>query len=153
MAHVRKQIRDAVGTVLSAAPTNWDRVFETRLSPSRDVTPYLMVYIDAETVSPSTIHVGAVQERQMTLTTIGRTRITDGESMEDALDAMAVEIETTLTDTALRTELSNDSVWLTLQSTSSDLAVEDDNEREYAQVSLGWEVRLYTDENLPETIV
>lgn len=153
MAHVRKQIRDAVGAILSAAPTTWQRVFKTRLAPARDVTPYLMVYIDSETVDVETIHSAGPYERLMTLTVIGRSRVTDGEALEDTLDAMASEIETTLTATALRTELSNGSVWLVLQSSSSDLEVEDDNERVYAQVALEWEVRLYTAESLPETIL
>jgi len=150
--HVRKQIRDAVGTVLTGG-TTWDRVFNTRVAPARDVTPYLMVFIDTEAISGSTIHTTAVQERTMGLNVIGRSRIVEGEALEDALDAMAAEIETTLTNSALRTELSNNQVWLTLQSTSSDLQVEDENDREYAQVSLEYEIRLFTDEYLPETIV
>ncbi|MCP5008832.1 MAG: hypothetical protein GY942_02510, partial [Aestuariibacter sp.] len=143
MPHVRTQIREAVGAILSASATTWKRVFETRLAPARDVTPYLMVWIDAETIGASTIHETPLQEREMSLTIVARSRVTDGETLEDTLDTMAAEIETTLTDTALRSELSNNNVWLTLKSSSSDLQVEDENERIYAQVALDWEVRLF----------
>ncbi len=145
MAHIRTQIREAVGTILSTSPTTWQRVFSTRLAPARDVTPYLMVWIDAETIGASTIHTTATQERELLLTVVARSRVTDGEVLEDTLDAMAAEIETTLTDTALRSTLSNNNVWMVLKSTSSDLQVEDENERICAQVALEYTVRLFTD--------
>ncbi len=153
MSHVRTQVRDAVGSILDASPVSWKRVFNTRLSPSRDITPYLMVWIETETIGASTIHDTATQEREMGLTVVARYRVTEGEAMEEALDVMAAEIETTLTSTALRSELSNNSVWLTLKASTSDLQVEEEDERVFAQIALEWDVLLFTEENAPETIV
>lgn len=151
MAHAREQVRDAVDTLLSASPTEWQIVFNSRIAPARDVTPYLLVYIESETTEPLDIHPGYTMMREMMLTVKARTRVIEGEQLEDKLDAMAEEIEQTLTTTALRAAVPKLKT-LTLIGSNSDL-VEDENERTFAEVALDWRVQVMTNEGVPETLV
>ena len=53
--HARKQVRDAVATLLNASPVNWQLVTPSRIASSRQVWPYLMVFADGETSEPITV--------------------------------------------------------------------------------------------------
>jgi len=151
MAHVRKQIRDAVGALLSAAPVNWQRVFKTRIAPARDVAPYLLVFLGAETEQPLDIGDNYLMQRDISLSVRGHLRIIEGEALEDAMDAMAAEIETTLTVASLRGALPK-LKQLYLVASDSDM-IEEENERAYAEISLEWQVQIHTYEGQPETLV
>ena len=153
MSHVRKQVRDAVGTLLSAAPVKWQRVFKARSAPARDVLPYLLVYIADENSDAQDIHAGFLQLREMTLSVSGRVRIVEGEALEDSLDAMAAEIETTLTTTALKAQLGNKLKHLELVSSRPDDDATDEHERTYAEIALDWRVQVHTAEGAPETLI
>ena len=152
MAHARKQLRDAVVTLLSAAPVKWRHVFNTRFAPTRDVTPYLLVFIESEISTAQDLHSGFLQQRDMNLSIHGHLRVVEGEDLEDAMDAMAVEIEKTLTQTDLKAALGNKLKILELIASSSEIVI-DDNERTYAEIALGWRVQLFTTEGDPETLV
>ncbi len=149
--HIRQQIREAVGTVLGSG-TTWNHVFESRLSPSRDVLPYLLAYIEAEQSIEESIHSGGVMARELALTIKGRCRIVDKETFEDTLDDIAVEVESTLTRAALNALLSNKIHGLYLTSTATD-AVSDDDEREYAEITLEYMIKVFTAEESPETLI
>ena len=155
MAHARKQVRDAVGTLLSAGtPTNWKRVFKTRITPSRDVMPYLMVFIGPEVNAPLEVHQGPDIQREMQLSVRGRVRISgDGEPVEDDMDALAAEVESKLTFAALNTALGGKLQDLYLQASDQNIVEDDDNDRTYAEVALDWLVQVNTAEGDSETLI
>lgn len=154
MAHVREQVCSAVDTLLSASPTNWNEVFQARLGPSRDVMPYLLVYVESEDVTALDIHSGHLQQRNMNLTVKGRYRNDiNGETLEQELNAIATEIETTLTVAALKTELGGKLKQLLLSTTVSDPVVAEDESRTFAEIALDWQVQVHTVEGDPETLV
>lgn len=154
MAHVRDQVCSAVDTLLSAGSTNWREVFQARLGPSRDVMPYLLVYVESEDVTALDIHAGHLQQRNLQMTVKGRYRNDiDGEALELALNAMAAEIETTLTFAALKSALGGKLKQLFLTSTVSDPVVAEDENRTFAEIALDWQVQIHTVEGNPETLV
>ena len=152
MSHARRQVREAVGTILSDAPSNWRRVFETRMAPMRDVLPYLLVYIESELTDPITVHPTALIHRDMNLIVRGHVRIPDDETVEDEMDAVAAEIETKLTQAALNTQLSSKLKSIYLVSSDTEI-VTDENDRTYAAIALTWRVRVTTSEGAPETLI
>ncbi|MCP4141629.1 MAG: hypothetical protein GY755_15370, partial [Chloroflexi bacterium] len=135
MSHARKQIRVAVESLLSDSPVNWQRVFDSRLSPQRDVLPYLNFYVESEVTQPQTIHPGFIQSRVMALVINGRTRIVDGEEIENALDTMAEEIEQKITFDSLNALLGGKLKSIYLDSSASSF-VEDERERTFAEIAL-----------------
>lgn len=153
MAHVRKQIRDAVAGLLSAAPVEWKRVFASKTPPDRDVLPYLLVYVDSGDYDTLDIHSGHRQQRDYDAVVSCRTRLIDGEDLENKLDAMAAEVESTLTFSALNTALGGKLRSLELVSDSSDNEVQEGESRTIAEIVLNWRVRVVTIEGNPETLV
>lgn len=152
MPHARQQVRAAAAGLLTAAPTNWQRVFQSRAGPARDVLPYLLAYVGAETIEPLDIHPGHLQYRDMTLSVRGRIRDIDGEETETALDALASEIEATLTFAALKAALPKLKNMQLVSVAAADDGTEE-YERTYAEIALDWQVRVHTIEGSPETLV
>lgn len=152
MAHPRQQIREAFGAILSASVAGlWNHVFESRIKPTRSIAPFLMVFIDLEENELLDIHPTPRVDRSVQVTVEGYLKITDDEKIEDDMDAMAAEIETLLTHSALDTQLGGKLHSLILQS-SSLLIDRDETERTHAQLSLSWQVRVMTIEGTPETL-
>lgn len=147
--HVRQQVLEAVKTVL-ATGTTWQRVFASRLSPDRDVLPYLLVAIESEGVEVMDIHPGHTQQRDLQLSVRGRVRVVEGEQLETSLADVQEEIETLLTSASLRAHLAGVRS-LALLSVTSDI-INDENERTYAEVALDWQVRIFTTEGNPSTL-
>lgn len=153
MSHVRQQVRETAGTVLSASVAGlWNHVFETRIKPSRRIEPFLMVFVGPELSSYQTVHPTPLVAREMTLAVRGFLRITDDEAIEDNVDNMASEIEKVLTFDAMNTELSSKLRSLELQSSNFEIST-DDNDRTSAVLSLDFLVQVMTIEGSPETLV
>lgn len=148
--HVRQQVREAVGAVLSTG--SWNHVFESRIPPQRDVLPYLLVYVESESSENLTIHPQVIQSRQMILSVRGNDRIADNEYVEDAVDALAEEIEQALTHNALNAALGGQLKSIELTNTFID-NVEDDDERQYFSIGLDYLVTVHTLEGQPETLI
>lgn len=68
------------------------------------------------------------------------------------MDAVAAEIESLMTITAMNTQLGGKLKSLAL--TSTVMAVDiDENERTSALLSLDWQIRVFTREGQPETLI
>lgn len=153
MAHARQQIREAAGSVLSGSVAGlWNHVFETRIKPSRDIYTYLLVYVDSEASENVDIHLAPAIDRSMLLSVRAYIKITDDEAVEDSMDAVSAEIENVLTFSALNTALSGKLKGLELQASNMELDT-DENDRTAALLSLDWQVRVFTSEGQPETLI
>ncbi|TVO75138.1 hypothetical protein [Sedimenticola selenatireducens] len=141
-----------MGTLLNASPTAWKVAIKSRLHPMRELLPLLLVYIESETIYQETIHQAGVQSRDLSLVISGRVRIPDNETFEETLDAQSAEIETTLTFAALNTALSGKLGGLTLNSATTEI-IEEENERTFAAVNMEYTVKVFTQENSPETLI
>lgn len=98
MAHQRKQIRDAVVARLANATGAGTRVSATRVDPhKRGELPALSVYTPSEQVDPD----GALTApreltRDLQLEIVGWVAHSDALPADDAMDALALEIEAAL---------------------------------------------------------
>lgn len=91
--HVRRQLREAAATAVTGLTTTGSRVFQSRMRPQADAgLPCLLVATNDEAVSPGSV--GAMQERELTLTVTGVAKASA--DVDDTLDAMALEVETAL---------------------------------------------------------
>ena len=155
MSHARKQIREAAATLLRATPSTWGTVFESRLPTTRAVMPYLMIFSDGEASQKISANSPAVYSRTANIVISGRLRLpgnNDKETIEDKMDAVAVEVETKLTYTTLQaviTQLQS----LTLLSTEQALVVGEDDSPQYAEVTLTFAAGYATLEGSPATLI
>jgi hypothetical protein len=94
MAHQRRIIREAVKAALVAAGTSaGSRVFETRMVPwSRVELPAIAVYSSDETTDPDSQQT-APRELKRTLQLAIECMVEGVVDLDDAMDAMAVQIE------------------------------------------------------------
>jgi len=92
MAHVRKQIRDAVLTLITNLASSGGRAFAGRVSPyAEDELPAVNVRVGDETITQSSIHYPAVLLRELEVSIESVVKLTD--QADDDLDAMALEVE------------------------------------------------------------
>lgn len=93
MAHVRKQIRDAVATLLSSGVTLVSgRVFASRVYPlAQAKLPAVLVYTRSETSGLQTIGSAITSARSLSLSVDAYVRATT--TFDDDLDAICVQIE------------------------------------------------------------
>lgn len=155
MTHARQQIREAAATLLKAAPVAWGTVFETRIPTARAVLPYLMVFSDGEAIAGTIANSPDIHERDLSLVVAGRLRLpgnNDTETVEDRMDALAAEVETTLTFAALVATLTQ-LKGLHLASTEMVVVLNDDDAPQYAEVTLSFTARYYTQEGSPATLI
>jgi hypothetical protein len=92
MSHVRKQIRDALVTLLTGLASSGDRVYAGRVTPfAHGELPAVNVAVGNEEITAPSIHQPALLTRQLEITIECVTTLTD--SSDDDLDAMALEVE------------------------------------------------------------
>ncbi len=154
MSHARKTIRSAIATILSATPTNWQSVIETRIQSPRQIWPYLMVFAESETSNQTLVMSPGIYDRLLTISIVGLLRLPgsgDTYTIEDKMDTMAAEIETKLTTATLRAAVSRVQT-LSLVATKMDVILED-NGIDHAQVHQTWHVSYSNTEGLPEALI
>jgi len=152
MAHVRKQIRDAVVKLLKASsPSNWRYVYNSRQPLQREVRPYLLVYIETEEDEDATIHPATLIDRNMTLSIVANVDILKNpETFENTLDSIAADIENRITFTTLNAQLTGAVKGLFLLGSNSQI-VTDETERTYGEIALSYRVQVMTQGD-PETL-
>lgn len=95
MAHLRKQIRDAVKTTLTGLSTTGQRVFQQRFYPMQATAlPGLLIYTNSETSELMTMTRPQKSQRELLLTVEGLAKA--NATLEDTLDAIAREVEEAL---------------------------------------------------------
>lgn len=150
MSHARNQVIAAVASLLSAAPTNWERVFKQRIYTDRILRTYLMVYFESEQTEALLIHPANMYRRTMVLRIDAPIRIADYEVLEDTIGAVAEEIETTLTNSALlAVEPNIKDVYLTQTS----VLLDEEQQTTFAMLSTTWLVSYVTAEGEPSVLI
>ncbi len=93
--HVRRQIREAVGIVLTGLATTGARVFQSRSYPLEAADlPGLLISTESEAVEYVDINAPALQQRRLTLRVNAIATATA--DLDDALDGICKEVETAL---------------------------------------------------------
>ena len=107
MAHLRKQIRDNVVTALTGLSTTGSKVYASRVYPMAAANlPGLCVYARSEEVETTTITRPRTQFRTLTLSVEGFVVATSG--LDNALDAISLEVEEALAVDPSRSNLAKD---------------------------------------------
>lgn len=93
--HLRRQIREAIGTAVTGLTTTSTRVFQSRVYPVQTTElPGLLIYTRRETSKPETIHPSRQIERFVFVDVEGVAKATS--DLDDTLDLIAKEVETAL---------------------------------------------------------
>lgn len=91
--HVRRQIREAAAAVVGNLTTTGARVVQSRMRPREDANlPALLVATNDETIAGASV--GSAQQRELSLTITGIAKSTS--TLDDTLDAIALEVETAM---------------------------------------------------------
>lgn len=155
--HARQQIREGFETLLKTAPlTSWKSVQPQRIASTRQIWPYMMVFSENDKVETMNENQPAVYLRTVKITTIGMLRLpsnNDKQTIEDKMDALALDIETRITFAALiAVPLRVQS--LVLIDTEMELVANPIDETiDHAEVMHTWEVGYATLEGAPQTLL
>lgn len=149
MAHIRQQVRDALVTLLSGATAAGTRVEASRVYPTAENRlPAIRIYTLNE-ANPSK-DMGSdgdlMREISVQLDVFAK-----GQQFDNALDSLAVEIETLIANSA---ELGSVCSAIFLESTNFDLAPigEEAGERRVGLMQMRYRAVAITAENDPETL-
>lgn len=151
MTHARQQIREAVARLLARNPVAWASVTESRIASTRQIWPYLMVFAEGELVEQSTVNDPCIYDRTVTINVAGMLKLPgtgDTYTIEDRMDECAAEIETKLTQSALRDEVQIGN--LALINTSMEVILEEDG-IDHAEVILSYQISYTTQEGSPDS--
>ena len=146
MSHVRRQIREAAATALTGLATTGARVFQSRLRPLRDADlPCLLVNTDDEEIDTLTIGSHPTQERQLALKV--RAVAKDASDLDDTLDQMLFEIETTLEGTTLG------GIAKGIVLTGIAIEMNDEMDKPVGVATATYQITYYTAAGLPESAI
>ena len=147
MAHVRKQIRDAVATELTGLTTTGSRVFKGRFYPiQNDNLPALCIYTADEEAELGVIGTSRGSDRILVVTVEAYAK--SKTIVEDTLDTIAVEVEEAMSSDTTLGGLSKDIMY-----TGFDLDADADGEQTVAVLRLNFSVRYRVAENDVETAI
>ena len=146
MAHVRQQIREAIGTACTGLSTTGARVYQARVYPLATANlPGLAIYTNSETSEEA--EVGGASRLLMRLLEVkidGYSRKTSG--LDDELDTICTEVEVAIMDDSTVQNLVAN---LYISETSISFASEGD--RPIGCASMSWNCVYYTEANDPQT--
>jgi hypothetical protein len=144
--HLRRQIREAVGTAVTGLATTSTRVFQSRVYPVQTAElPCLLVYSRSETSEVVSIHAPKMLERKLTLEIVAIAKAVA--DLDDTLDQICKEVETALAmPVAGLAGLAKD---INLVSTEYDL--EGVSEKPTGSATLIYEIGYFNLENAPDT--
>jgi hypothetical protein len=97
VAHLHRQIVEAVASTLTGLPTSGPRVYTNRLHPMQDAhLPGLRIFLGSETAEPITVSAETILERDLSIIVEACAKaISD---VDQVLDAMSLEVESALAD-------------------------------------------------------
>ena len=99
--HIRQQIRERAGSVLTGLTTTGSNVFETRIYPLENTNlPALVIYTKNETSEPLVISTNRVMSRELEL--IVEIYVKQTSNFDDQVDKICKEVEVAISaDTTL----------------------------------------------------
>ena len=144
MAHIRKQIRDAVKARLTGLPTTGPRVFPSLVYPLEDKElPAIRIYTIRDI--PTVVAQGKPRKMQRGVQVVVEGVVKVNQSIEDELDEIGVEVEAALSGQELRGLVKE----LTLEEATESLTME--GERQAGLLRMVFLAVLYIAENDPQT--
>jgi len=143
MAHVRQQVRERAGTILTGLSLTGSNVFESRLYPLIDADlPCILITTDGEEIIESTV--SGVVQRSILLNIAVKDKLTT--DLDDRIDAISIEIEAAI---------ANDTSQILRHAALVDVEIEIDPEGDQpiGTAKLLYRVQAFTAPNDPETLI
>ena len=154
MTHARQQIREAVESILSSHSIGWKSVLLTRIPPTRQIWPYVMVYTPSDEPVSETPFAPSVHVFNCDLVIDARLRLPgtgDTSEIEERLDAVGFEIQEKVTFQSLFSHVSGIKSLSAPRTVTEVLTGEDDID--YGQIVLSYTVGYSTLEGSPGSLL
>ena len=147
MSHVRKQLRDAIVTLVTGLSTTGSRVFTGRVYPMQEAElPCLWVNTIPEDGVPQDLSVSGILQRTVTVEIVGIARGTSG--LVDTMDTICEEVET-----ALGAGVILGGTTVALDYTGTDHQLSGEADQPIGRASIRYVCNLYTTSSAPGTLV
>jgi hypothetical protein len=143
--HIRQQIREKIGTILTGLNTTGSRVYESRVYPLETV-PALVIYTKAESSEPIVIGTDRVMSRELSVVVEGYAKATS--NFDDTIDTISKEVEEAIAADRTLDGLAKDCY---LESTEIEFNAE--GEKPLGYVSLTFLTNYYVKETNPDVAV
>jgi|TARA_R100000005_G_scaffold96371_2_gene82731 hypothetical protein len=145
--HIRQQIRERAGTVLTGLTTTGSNVFETRIYPLENTNlPALVIYTKNETSEPLVISTNRLMSRELEL--IVEIYVKQTSNFDDQVDKICKEVEVAISADTTLNGLAKDCF---LQSTEIEYNTEGEQPLSYAVLT--FLTNYYVQETAPDVAV
>jgi hypothetical protein len=145
--HIRQQIRERAGTVLTGLTTTGSNVFETRIYPLENTNlPALVIYTKNETSEPIVISTNRLMSRELEL--IVEVYVKQTSNFDDEVDKICKEVEVAISADTTLNGLAKDCF---LQSTEIEYNTEGEQPLSYAVLT--FLTNYYVQETAPDIAV
>ncbi len=145
--HIRQQIRERAGTVLTGLTTTGSNVFETRVYPLENTNlPALVIYTKNETSEPIVISTNRLMSRELEL--IVEIYVKQTSNFDDQVDKICKEVEVAISADTTLNGLAKDCF---LQSTEIEYNTEGEQPLSYAVLT--FLTNYYVQETAPDVAV
>lgn len=142
--HVRQQIRERLGTVLTGLTTTGSNVFESRVYPLETASlPSLLIYTKSETSEPIVIGSNRLLERTLSVAVECYVKATS--NFDDSVDTICKEVEAAIAADTTINGLAKDAF---LESTEIEFNAEGEKPVGYA--TLSFNINYYCQEQNPD---
>ena len=142
--HVRQQIRERVGSVLTGLTTTASRVYESRVYPLQDSElPALLIYTKEENSEPLVMHTDRVMERVLAIAVECYAKANS--NFDDTIDTICKEVEEAIAADRTLGGLAKDTY---LESTEIEFNAE--GEKPLGYVSMTFLTNYYVKEKNPD---
>lgn len=145
--HIRQQIRERAGSVLTGLTTTGTNVFETRIYPLENTNlPALVIYTKNETSEPIVISTNRLMSRELEL--IVEVYVKQTSNFDDQVDKICKEVEVAISADTTLNGLAKDCF---LQSTEIEYNTEGEQPLSYAVLT--FLTNYYVQETSPDVAV
>jgi hypothetical protein len=135
MSHLRQQVRERVGTILTGLTTTGSNVFQSRLYPMEKAKlPGLIIYSISEAATPITSGSSRTLQAQLTLAV---EVYATGSNLDDTLDTVCSEVQEAMAGDRQLNGLAKD---LQLDSTEITFAQEQETDIPAGYATMNWSV-------------
>ena len=145
--HIRQQIREKFGTLLTGLTTTSSNVYQSRVYPLENANlPALIIYTKEETSEPVVIGTDRVMSRELSVVVEGYTKATS--NFDDTIDTISKEVEAAIAADRTLNGLAKDTY---LEST--EIEFNSEGEKPLGYVSLTFLTNYYVKESAPDVAV
>lgn len=147
MSHVRKQLREAIATLVTGLTTTGASVFQSRVYPLQESElPCLMVSTESESNEYLTLANPRYQKKviSVSIKAIAKAVL----DLDDTLDAICKEVEVVLATNQTVTGLAK-----SLRLTGTNISLDGNGEQPVGVANMSFEVEIYCFENTPDVAI